>query len=109
MFLLRRLETLLQAILDLNAGINSTHYNAVKRGRCKPNVNFLCDGVYYSFIVVGGVLGRLVKNEPSFYRCYFKKSDDTDTIVNEFAVGDQVKCQTFQSYFGKSKDIIGEK
>ena len=29
------------------------------------------------------------------YRCYFDKSDGERTIYNEFVVGDQVRCQTF--------------
>lgn len=92
---------------DDNAGITSELYNA-KNGGAKPNVNFLYDGEYYSF-----VSGALVKNDSSFYRCYFKKSDDTDTIVNEFAVGDQVKCQTFnltlekQRYYWRKVIAIG--
>ena len=93
---------------DDNAGITSALYNA-KNGGAKPNVNFLCDGVYYSFVG-----GALIKNESSFYRCYFKKSDDTDTIVNEFAVGDQVKCQTFnltlekQRYYWRKVVAVGD-
>lgn len=31
----------------------------------------------------------------SAYRCYFDKSDGKRTIYNEFVVGDQVRCQTF--------------
>lgn len=93
---------------DDNAGITSALYNA-ENGGAKPNVNFLYDGVYYSFVG-----GALVKNESSFYRCYFKKSDDTDTIVNEFAVGDQVKCQTFnltlekQRYYWRKVIAVGD-
>ena len=93
---------------DDNAGITSELYNA-ENGGAKPNVNFLYDGEYYSF-----VSGALVKNDSSFYRCYFKKSDDTDTIVNEFAVGDQVKCQTFnlplekQRYYWRKVVAIGD-
>ena len=93
---------------DDNAGITSELYNA-KNGGAKPNVNFLYDGEYYSFVG-----GALIKNESSFYRCYFKKSDDTDTIVNEFAVGDQVKCQTFnltlekQRYYWRKVVAVGD-
>ena len=92
---------------DDNAGITSELYNA-KNGGAKPNVNFLYDGEYYSF-----TNGALVKNESSFYRCYFKKSDDTDTIVNDFAVGDLAKCQTFnldaekQRYYWRKVIAIG--
>lgn len=99
---------------DDNAGITSELYNA-ENGGAKPNVNFLYDGVYYSYIGGNTVLPhRLVKNESSFYRCYFKKSDDTDTIVNEFAVGDQVKCQTFnltlekQRYYWRKVVAVGD-
>lgn len=92
---------------DDNAGITSELYNA-ENGGAKPNVNFLYDGEYYSF-----VSGALVKNDSSFYRCYFKKSDDTDTIVNDFAVGDLAKCQTFnldaekQRYYWRKVIAIG--
>lgn len=99
--------------VDINAGITSTLYNA-ENGGANTHVNFLYDGVYYSYIGGNTVLPhRLVKNESSFYRCYFKKSDDTDTIVNEFAVGDQVKCQTFnltlekQRYYWRKVVAIG--
>ena len=99
---------------DVNAGITSTLYNA-ENGGANTHVNFLYDGVYYSYIGGNTVLPhRLVKNEPSFYRCYFKKSDDTDTIVNEFAVGDQVKCQTFnltlekQRYYWRKVVAVGD-
>ena len=94
--------------VDVDNGISSTFYNA-ENGGANTNVNFLYDGVYYSF-----VSGVLVKNESSFYRCYFKKSDDTDTIVNEFAVGDQVKCQTFnltlekQRYYWRKVVAVGD-
>lgn len=94
--------------VDIDNGISSTFYNA-ENGGANPNVNFLYDGVYYSFVG-----GALVKNESSFYRCYFKKSDDTDTIVNEFAVGDQVKCQTFnltlekQRYYWRKVVAVGD-
>lgn len=93
---------------DIDNGITSTLYNA-KNGGANTNVNFLYDGVYYSFVG-----GALIKNESSFYRCYFKKSDDTDTIVNEFAVGDQVKCQTFnltlekQRYYWRKVVAVGD-
>ena len=93
---------------DIDNGITSTLYNA-ENGGANTNVNFLYDGVYYSFVG-----GALIKNESSFYRCYFKKSDDTDTIVNEFAVGDQVKCQTFnltlekQRYYWRKVVAIGD-
>lgn len=92
---------------DDNAGITSELYNA-ENGGANTNVNFLYDGVYYSFVG-----GALIKNESSFYRCYFKKSDDTDTIVNEFAVGDLAKCQTFnldaekQRYYWRKVIAIG--
>ena len=100
--------------VDVNAGISSTMYNA-ENGGANTRVNFLCDGVYYSYIGGNTVLPhRLVKNEPSFYRCYFKKSDDTDTIVNEFKVGDLVKCQTFnliatkQRYYWRKVVAVGD-
>ena len=94
--------------VDIDNGISSTFYNA-ENGGANPNVNFLYDGVYYSFVG-----GALIKNDSSFYRCYFKKSDDTDTIVNEFAVGDQVKCQTFnltlekQRYYWRKVVAVGD-
>lgn len=93
---------------DIDAGIASNSYNA-GNGGANTNVNFLYDGEYYSFEG-----GALVKNDSSFYRCYFKKSDDTDTIVNEFAVGDQVKCQTFnlvlekQRYYWRKVVAVGD-
>ena len=89
---------------DINAGIKSTLYNA-ENGGANPHVNFLYDGEYYSFVGSNNSIlpSRLVKNESSFYRCYFKKSDDTDTIVNEFAVGDLVKCQTFNLNLEKQR------
>lgn len=33
--------------------------------------------------------------EVQFYRCYFEATDGEKTINNEFAVGDQARCQTF--------------
>ena len=99
---------------DDNAGITSILYNA-ENGGANTHVNFLYDGVYYSYIGGSAISpSGLVKNKPSFYRCYFKKSDDTDTIVNEFAVGDQVKCQTFnltlekQRYYWRKVVAVGD-
>lgn len=70
-------------------GITSRLYNN-SGGGAMPNVNFTFDGKYYA---ASGV--TLVENKSTFYRCYFKKTDGEDSIVNEFEVGDLVKCQTF--------------
>lgn len=70
-------------------GITSYLYNN-SGGGAIPNVNFIFDGKSYS---ASGV--NLVENKSTFYRCYFKKTDGEDSIVNDFEVGDLVKCQTF--------------
>lgn len=36
-----------------------------------------------------------VEEHDTFYRCYFETTDGKREIFNEFAVGDQARCQTF--------------
>ena len=36
-----------------------------------------------------------VEDRADAYRCYFRSTDGNKTVVNEFVVGDQARCQTF--------------
>lgn len=36
-----------------------------------------------------------VEDRADAYRCYFRSTDGSKTVVNEFVVGDQARCQTF--------------
>ena len=45
-------------------------------------------------------------SEPlDFYRCYFKQEQDGKEIDNQFAVGDLVRCQTFNVKSGTSSNV----
>lgn len=45
-------------------------------------------------------------SEPlDFYRCYFKQEQDGMEIDNQFAVGDLVRCQTFNVKSGTSSNV----
>ena len=45
-------------------------------------------------------------SEPlDFYRCYFKQEQDGKAIDNQFAVGDLVRCQTFNVKSGTSSNV----
>ena len=39
------------------------------------------------------------------YRCYFKKTDGDREITNDFVVGDQARCQTFNIKAGTSHNV----
>lgn len=43
--------------------------------------------------------------EVQFYRCYFEATDGDRTINNEFAVGDQARCQTFNVKEGLNTNV----
>lgn len=43
-----------------------------------------------------------------YYRCYFEKYDGTKAIYNEFEVGDQARCQTFNIEAGTYKDVSNQ-
>ena len=43
--------------------------------------------------------------EVQFYRCYFEATDGEKTINNEFAVGDQARCQTFNVKEGLNTNV----
>lgn len=44
----------------------------------------------------------------SVYRCYFKQSDDTKEIVNEFAVDDLVQCREFNVKENVSQNVYNQ-
>lgn len=47
--------------------------------------------------------GRVITaGTPTYYKCYFEKSDGKRTTYQEFIVGDQARCQTFRISAGSS-------
>ena len=47
--------------------------------------------------------GRVITaGTPTYYKCYFEKSDGKRTTYQEFIVGDQARCQTFRIPTGSS-------
>lgn len=50
----------------------------------------------------------LVENQSKYYRCYWKYDDDSKQIGNQFAVNDQVVCQTFNVTTGTSHDVANK-
>lgn len=47
--------------------------------------------------------GRVITaGTPTYYKCYFEKSDGKRTTYQEFIVGDQARCQTFRIAPGSS-------
>lgn len=47
--------------------------------------------------------GRVITaGTPTYYKCYFEKTDGKRTTYQEFIVGDQARCQTFRISAGSS-------
>lgn len=50
----------------------------------------------------------LVENQSKYYRCYWKCDDDARQIGNQFAVNDQVVCQTFNVTSGTTHNVANK-
>lgn len=46
-----------------------------------------------------------VEEHDTFYRCYFENTDGEKTIAQEFVVGDQARCQTFNVKEGVNENV----
>ena len=46
-----------------------------------------------------------VEEYDDYYRCYFESTDGDKTITNDFVVGDQARCQTFNIKTGTSQNV----
>ena len=46
-----------------------------------------------------------VEEHDTFYRCYFESTDGDKEITNDFVVGDQARCQTFNIKAGTSQNV----
>ena len=46
-----------------------------------------------------------VEEHDTFYRCYFENADGAKTIAQEFAAGDQARCQTFNVKEGVNENV----
>lgn len=49
-----------------------------------------------------------VEEHDTFYRCYFENTDGAKTIAQEFAAGDQARCQTFNVKEGVSENVSNQ-
>lgn len=46
-----------------------------------------------------------VEEFDDYYRCYFESTDGDKTLTNDFVVGDQARCQTFNIKTGTSQNV----
>lgn len=46
-----------------------------------------------------------VEEFDDYYRCYFESTDGDKTLTNDFVVGDQARCQTFNIKAGTSQNV----
>lgn len=46
-----------------------------------------------------------VEEHDDYYRCYFESTDGDKEITNDFVVGDQARCQTFNIKAGTSQNV----
>lgn len=49
-----------------------------------------------------------VEEYDTYYRCYFNTTDGEKTIFNEFVVGDQARCQTFNVKEGVNENVSNQ-